>query len=298
MTHPTSAPRAAPHDAPVRGVLLMCLAVTLFATMNMFVKLLRADYPVSEIVWGRYTFHLVFALIIVGPRLPALLRTANLPIHLLRGVLILGATTTMFIAIGFLPLATAIAINFVSPLLVVALSTAMLGERVGAGRWAAVAIGFTGVLLIIKPGFGGGWAVLLPLGTALLYAYYQIITRRIAAREDPRTSLLYLALVGTALASVVAPFEWVWPTATGWLMLAAAGMLGGIGHFLVIQAFARAHANVVAPFAYMEIVGATVWGFALFGELPDAWTFTGVGMIVACGLWIVQSERRLLAGGG
>lgn len=284
-----------PSDAPVRGVLMMCLAVVMFNTMNVIIKSLYDLYPITQMVWLRYSFHLLFVMALFAPRLPTLFRTYSLKVQAMRGVLVVSSAACMFTAVGLMPLATAVSIAFVSPLIVVALSMTVLGERVTWDRWIAVGCGFAGILVIIRPGFGGGWAVLLPVVSAALYALYQIVTRRIAMVENPYASTVYPALCGALALAVVQPFDWVWPEPTHWALFVACGVLGAAGHFFVIQAYARAYANVVAPFVYTEIVGATIWGYAVFGELPDVWTFVGAAIVAASGIWVVLSERRVLA---
>lgn len=284
-----------PNDAPLRGVLLMCLAVTMFTTMNTIVKTIYDLYPITEMVWLRYSFHTLFVMALFAPRLPVLFRTYSLKVQALRGGLVVTSAACMFTAVGLMPLATAVSITFVAPLIVVALSMTVLGERVTWDRWVAVICGFGGVLVIIRPGFGGGWAVLLPVAAAILYALYQIITRRIAMVENPYASTVYPALCGALALAVVQPFNWVWPEPAHWGLFLACGMLGAAGHFFVIQAYARADASVVAPFVYTEIVGATIWGYAVFHELPDIWTFVGAVIVAASGIWVVLSERRVQA---
>ncbi|MBM3559201.1 MAG: DMT family transporter [Alphaproteobacteria bacterium] len=286
---------APPSDAPVRGVLLMCLAVLMFNTMNVIIKSIYDLYPITQMVWLRYGFHFLFVVALFAPHLGRLFRTYSLKVQVLRGALVVSSAACMFTGIGLMPLATAVSITFISPLIVVALSMAVLGERVTWDRWIAVTCGFVGILVIIRPDFGGGWAVLLPICSAVLYAIYQIITRRIAMIENPYASTVYPALCGAIALSVVQPFEWVTPQPVHWLLFVVCGVLGAAGHFFVVQAYARAHANVVAPFIYTEILGAMVWGYVVFHELPDAWTFIGAAIVAASGIWVVLAERRLQA---
>jgi len=285
---------ARPTDAPLRGVLMMCFAVLCFAVMNTFTKELRAsDLPVTSIIWGRYFFHFALILVMFPRRIPTLLQTEDTMLQIARSVLVLLATACMFIALGFMPLADAVAITFAGPLLIVALSALILRERVGPRRWAAVAAGFIGMLVIIRPGAGAfQLAALLPVAVAFFYALYQIITRLISHRSDPLNMLFYTALVGAVAMSLIVAFDWQTPTATQWLMLVAAGFLGGLGHYAIIKAYQRAEAALVAPFAYTEIVWATSLGFAVFGDFPDLFTFIGTAIIVASGVYVVHRERQ------
>ncbi|MGB0572209.1 MAG: DMT family transporter [Alphaproteobacteria bacterium] len=287
-----------PTDAPFRGVLMMCFAVLCFATMNGFVKELRIqELPLVEIIWGRYFFHTVFILAIFPRRTPTLLSGSDKGLQFVRSILVLLATACMFTAVGFMPLADAVSITFIAPLLITALSVPILKERVGLRRWVAVFVGFVGMIVIVRPG-GGLFqlAALLPIAVAIFYAVYQIITRMISHRTDPITSVFYSAIVGGVLMSLIVPFFWQTPTLAQWGMLIVAGFLGGLGHWAIIMAYQRAEAPLVAPFAYSELIWATVLGLALFGDFPDLWTLVGAGIIVLSGIYIVQRERPTKAG--
>ncbi len=282
-----------PADAPYRGILMMCLAVAFFASMNAFVKELRVqEMPVVEIIWGRYFFHTILVLLVFPRRIPTLLSGSDKPLQIVRSILVLLATGCMFTAVGFMPLADAIAITFISPLLITALSVPFLGERVGVRRWIAVAVGFAGMLIILRPGGGLFQPVaLLPIGVTVFYAAYQIITRLISHRTDPINSVFYTAIVGGVVMSAIVPFFWQTPTPAQWGMLLAAGVLGGLGHWAIIIAYQRAEAPLVAPFAYTELVWATLLGLAVFGDFPDTWTFAGAAVIAASGIYIVRREQ-------
>jgi drug/metabolite transporter (DMT)-like permease len=285
---------ARPTDAPLRGVLMMCFAVLCFATMNTFTKELRgSDLPVVEIIWGRYFFHFALILLFFPRRIPTLLHTEDKGLQIARSILVLLATACMFIALGLMPLADAVAITFAGPLLIVALSAIFLGETVGPRRWTAVIVGFIGMLVIIRPGAGTfQFAALLPVAVAFFYALYQIITRLISHRSDPLSMLFYTALVGAVAMSIIVPFDWQTPTIEQWLMLIVAGFLGGLGHYAIIKAYERTEAALVAPFAYTEIVWATSLGLLVFGDFPDLFTFIGTAIIVASGLYVLQRERK------
>lgn len=284
-----------PADAPLRGALLMCFAVLCFSVMNTFTKELRAsDLPVTSIIWGRYFFHFALILLFFPRRIPTLLDSRDKGWQILRSILVLAATSCMFFALGFLPLADAVSITFVGPLLIVALSALLLGEKVGPRRWGAVICGFVGMLVIIRPGAGTfQLAALLPVAVACFYAFYQIITRLISHRSDPLNMLFYTALVGALVMSAIVPFDWQPPTPRQWFMLVAAGFLGGVGHYAIITGYQRSEATVVAPFAYTEIVWATVLGLVVFGDFPDVYTFVGAAIIVASGVYVLHRERKV-----
>jgi drug/metabolite transporter (DMT)-like permease len=286
MSHVTERPA----DAPLRGVLMMCFAVACFATMNGLVKELRVqELPLMVIIWGRYFFHTILVLLLFPRRIPMLLSGSDKGLQLVRSVLVLLATACMFTAVGFMPLADAVAITFIAPLLITALSVPLLNERVGLRRWIAVIIGFAGMLVIVRPG-GGLFqpAALLPIGVTVFYALYQIITRVISHRTDPINTVFYTAIVGGAGMSLIVPFFWQPPTGEQWLLLVVVGLLGGLGHWAIIMAYQRAEAPLVAPFAYTELIWASLMGIALFRDFPDVWTIVGAGVIAASGIYILK----------
>ncbi len=282
-----------PADAPYRGVLMMCFAVACFATMNAFAKELRIqELPVVEIIWGRYFFHTLLVLALFPRRIPTLLAGSDKGLQLARSILVLLSTACMFTAVGLMPLADTVAITFIAPLLITALSVPFLGERVGIRRWIAVCVGFAGMLVIVRP--GGGlfqMAALLPIGVTVFYAFYQIITRLISHRTNPINSVFYTAIVGGLGMSFIVPFFWQMPTLEQWGMMFIAGLLGGLGHWAIIIAYQRSEAPLVAPFAYTELIWATILGLTVFGDFPDDWTFVGATVIAASGMYILHRER-------
>ncbi|MBC93627.1 MAG: EamA family transporter [Rhodospirillaceae bacterium] len=282
-----------PTDALSRGIFMMCFAVLSFAAMNTFTKELRPELPVIVIIWGRYFFHLLLIFVMFPRRIPTLLHIQDKYLQIVRSVLVLLATACMFFALGFMPLADAVAITFVAPLLIVALSAVFLREAVGTRRWGAVIVGFIGVMVIIRPGAGAFQiAALLPLACALCYAIFQILTRLISHRSDPLNMLFYTAVTGAILMTAIVPFSWQTPSNDQWLMLMAIGLLGGLGHYALIRAYERSETSLVAPFAYTEIIWATLLGFIVFGDFPDIYTFAGTAIIIASGVYILQRERK------
>jgi len=279
----------------LRGILLMCAGVSLFPLMNAMMKLLTARYPVLEIVWARFTGHLIVMLAIFLPQYGRRLIATRRPwVQIGRSALMLGSNSVFVMAIGKVPLATASAIGFTSPLIVTALSVPLLREQVGWRRWSAVFVGFVGALLIIRPGSGfANPAVLLLLASALAYALYQIATRRVMAYDSPATGIVFAALLGSLATSAVQPFIFVLPKSLGDLaMLASLGCLGGLGHFLVIKAFQAAPASVIAPLGYVELIGTATLGYLIFANFPDPLTWVGAVIIIASGLYIAMRERK------
>ncbi len=279
----------------LRGILLMCAGVSMFPFMNAAVKLLALHYPAAQITWARFTGHLIVMLIVFLPQYRwSLLRTRKPAVQIGRSLLMLGSNLVFVMAIGTVPLATASAIGFTSPLIVTALSVPLLGEQVGWRRWSAVLVGFVGALIVIRPSSGlHNPAVLLLLASSFAYALYQIATRWVGRYDNAATGIIFAALLGSLGMSLVMPFIFVMPNSlTDWLMFASLGLMGGFGHYLVIRAFQLGPAAVIAPLGYVELVGTTVLGYLIFGNFPDLWTWLGAGVIIASGIYIAFRERR------
>jgi drug/metabolite transporter (DMT)-like permease len=284
-----------PRSTVLRGALLMCLAVSLFPFLNASSKLLTADYSIAQIVWARFAGHLLFMLLAFLPLRGWRLLIAHRPaLQVGRSVLLLSATGFFIAGIGGVPLATASAIIFTTPIIVTALSGPLLGERVTAQRWAAVLLGFAGVLVVIRP---GGDLPLVPAacitGSAACYALYQIVTRRSGSHDTAETGIVYAALVGTAVMSVlVVLFGFRLPAnLRDVALLAALGLFGGVGHYLLIQAFRFAPASLLSPLGYAELINATLLGYLVFGNVPDAFTWLGAGIIIASGIYLAGQRR-------
>lgn len=222
-----------------------------------------------------------------------MLRTRRPGLQIARGLLLAAATLCMITAISVIPLADAYAITFTAPLLVTALSMPLLGERVGWRRLSAVGVGFAGVLIVIRPGFREiDPAMLLPLITALCFAIYQVLTRRVGGYPDETAlaMLFYVAVVGTAVMSAIAPFVWRPVHAPDWGWMVATGALGTIGHLLLIRALWLAPASLLQPFIYSQIIWALILGYLIFGDLPDLWMLLGGAVIIGSGLFVLYRQ--------
>lgn len=289
-----TARNALPTQNAGRGILFMLLTMMLFVSMDTIAKYLGQYYPVPQVVWGRYAFHMLILLIFLRWRIFKVWHTRAPKLQLLRSVAMVVTTGVFFLGLTFVPLATASAIMFIGPLLVTALSMPLLGEHVGPRRWAGVCIGFLGALVIIRPGTEVfQLAALLPVIAACGYALYQIMTRMVARTgEPPMTSLVYTALLGAVFASLAVPFFWQTPDLEGWILMALVGLGGGLGHFTLIKAFEAAPAAVIVPFGYTSIVWATLFGYIIFGDIPDLPTFAGAGIIILSGLYVFHRERQ------
>ena len=264
--------------------------------MNTEAKLLAVSLPVLEVVWARVSGHTVFVFALFGPRHGwwRLFVTRRPAIQLMRSLLLLTSTLLFFTALSKVPLADATAVSFTSPLLVAALAGPILGERVDLRHWLAIAAGFLGALLVIRPtGASTNPYLFLVLGNSACYAGYQILTRRVAAFDRPETSVTYSALIGTVVLGVVAPFSFIAPSGpVAWAMLASLGLLGGLGHYLVARALTLGPASILSPFHYVQLVGAAAMGYVFFRDVPSTWTWIGAAIIIASGLYIAWREAR------
>lgn len=290
--------------ARLRAIGLALAGIALFGLLDMQAKLLGGYYPVLEVVWARYAGHCLLMLVILGPKHGmGLVRTRRLGMQLIRGVLLLLSTGFFFAALSYLPLAEAAAIGFVAPLLVALLSIPILGEQVGWRRLTAIAVGFGGVILILRPG-GSLFtpAALLPLGTAVTYGLYQIFTRQIGASENPVASLFYTSLVGAVATTLVVPFVWETPDWRHAPFFLSLGICGGVGHFLMIRALQLAPVSLIAPFSYSAIVWSLTFGWLVFGQFPDQISLIGIAIVIGSGLYVAYREsvryRALRAGSG
>lgn len=279
---------------PMIGMALMALGVCTLPLMDGLAKYLSAEYHVVQVTWARYLFHLLLLVALLAGRLPlAELIPRQLGLQLLRSAFLLVTTLCYFGAVSFLPLADALALAFTAPLVSTALAPVLLGERVGAGRWLAVVVGFVGTLVVVRPGFGVfQWASLLGLGAGFFYGLYQLATRRLSGSGRPMVTLLYTALFGVLVLSLVLPAFWTTPDMSGWLLMFAMGAAGALGHFLIICAFEYSSAPALAPVNYLEIVMAVSVGWFAFGDFPDTWTWAGMSLVAVGGLLVVLWERR------
>lgn len=277
-----------------RGIALMLLTTFMFVSLDVLAKYITQSYPVVQAVWARYFFHAVLLVVILGRRLPTYLPTRKPLLQLVRSALLLVTTLLFFLGLRSMKVVDASSIMFAGPLLVTALSMPLLGERVGPRRWSAVVVGFCGALVIVRPGTGMMQpAAVYPLLAVCCYAFYQIITRQLSRHDSSVTTLIYTAVVGGLVTSALLPWNWVTPDALTWLLMAGLGVLGAAGHYTLIRALSYAPAAVVAPLGYTSLLWSTSLGFLVFGDLPDAWTLGGAGIIIASGLYVLRRERTL-----
>ena len=288
-----SSPAAAAR--PLTGVLLMLAAFTFLPVIDSIAKYLLAFYPVVEVVWARLFFHLVIMLPLVtwqvGPRR---LWPRQPLVQALRGGFMLGMTMLFFAALKAMPLVDAIALVFIAPLVVTALSPLLLGERVGPRRWTAVVVGFGGALMVIRPAFDVvPWEALYALGAGVSFGLFLLTTRKLSSADDPLVTLTFAALVGAVAATIVLPAVWVPPTPYHVFLMVASGVIAAAGHLMIIMAMRHAEASLLAPIIYQELVVTTWLGYLIFGDFPEPWTWAGVAVIVCSGLYVTIRERHV-----
>lgn len=278
----------------LRGIAFMVLAVSLLPAMNAIAKSLTMQFPVWQVVWARFAGHLLWTLLLFVPaRGWAIVLTAHPKEQLLRSVIFFASNGLFLTALPHVKLATASAIMFTAPLIVTALSVPLLGEQVGKWRWGAVLLGFIGALVIVQPGADvfNPWA-LLTLGSAACFGVYQIATRKLTSRERPETLIIYTAMVGAVVMTLVGPWLSQMPERPGqWLALTGLGLLGGLGQFFVIKALQHGPASIISPFGYAELVSAVAFGWIVFGTLPGINTWYGATLIISAGLVILYREN-------
>jgi len=279
------------------GVMFICLSGITSPLMNGFAKLLGESYSSVQVSWARAFGHVLFMLAVFVPRFGLrMLRTRRLGRHLSRSACLFISNLSYFFALGFIPMGKAASINMTGPLMVAALAWPMLGERTSPGRVIAVMMGFLGVLVIIRPGSEVfHWAALFIIFSALMNGLYQIFTREIADTEAAETSAIYSSIVGAFGMLVVLPFVWRTPSSVTHIALfCSLGVLGAISHYFVALSLGFAPANIVTPFQYVQMVGSVLVGYLMFGDLPDALTWLGAGIIIASGLYVgwTQTRRR------
>ncbi|MGE0724270.1 MAG: DMT family transporter [Alphaproteobacteria bacterium] len=285
-----------PRDQPLQGILATLVAVALFVAMDALIKWLSARYPTMQIVFFRSLVALIPIAVLAWRTegLGAMARVNSKSLHLLRCIFGLLSMVCFFHAFRVLPLADVIAIGFAAPLFMTALSVPLLGEKVGIRRWSAVVVGFVGVLIMVRPGgdvvdAGAGIAI---LGT-VFYALTMVVMRRLSRTDATVAITFWFAIAGSIVGAAALPFVWVPPDLAGWLLLAAVGLIGGVAQIFMTHAFRLAPVAVIAPFDYTAMLWGSAVGYAVWGEVPDAWMWAGAVVVAASGLYIVYRETRL-----
>lgn len=298
MTISTRGAAAPGARSPLEAIAIMCFASLCFIAMHTCIKSVRGSVPVPVILWSQYAFQIALLAAVLAPRRDGTMRHAlsspRLGLQVLRAVMLMSAVGLMFVAVGLMQLADAVAVTFVAPLLITAASMVFLKEKVSLGHWAAILVGFAGVLVIVRPGSGlFAWAALVPLAASVCVAVYQTLTRPLSATVAPLAMLFNATLTGALVTTLVVPFFWQMPDVREAGFLLAAGVFGTGAHFCLIKAYQWGQASLVAPFAYTELLWASLLGFTVFGDVPDMATLAGGAVIAASGLYLLR--RRVPA---
>jgi len=277
------------------GIGLVSLCYLLFSLLDGSAKWLVGGMPVIMVVWLRFATHAVFAGVVLFPvKGVSLIKTTHLRWHMLRAAMFIAMTGINFWALQYLQLTVTSSIFFSVPLMIALASAALLGEKLDAGRWIAIAAGFAGVLVIVRP-WGAEFhpAMLAAVVNAILYAGFLMMTRRLAAYDSPET-IQYLPAVGAAIG--LAPFALAsWEAPSGWLEWTVAcllGVLGGCGHYLLALAHRYAPSSVIAPFLYQQVIYMAAFGYLVFGDVPGPGVWIGAPIVIASGLYLFSRERK------
>jgi len=291
---PIATPLADADERPLSAIGFVLLAMLVFSGMDATSKILVQDYSPIEVAWGRFTINLLVLLPFVLRQRVHPLRTGNLAIQIGRGFAMVGSGVFFMAALVTMPIPEATAISFVSPFFVTALSIPILGERVGIRRWSAVAVGFLGIVVIVRPGSATFHpAALLPMASSLCFAAGLVLTRRLRSSDRALTTLFYTCFVAFLIMSLMLPFVWQTPTPIAFGRMVLMGSLSAVAQYFLLIGYQRAAASLLAPFSYVQIVTSTLWGALLFGTWPESTTWLGSAIVVACGIYVLHRERKV-----
>jgi len=288
------APNAEIGQSVAIGAAFLIVGLACFAGMEAVAKyLIGHGHSPIMVSWARYITHLgLLLLLLVRFKPKELVRTKRLGLQVLRSLLIVSLTVLFFAAVKTMTLADATTILYAGPLLIVVFSGPVLGERVGLHRWTGVIVGFVGVVIIVRPGGEIGWGAAMAFAAALCYASYALATRVLGPTESPVSTVFYTAFVGTVPLSAAVPFFWTTPSGAEWVWLAVPGVLGAVGHYVIFLGYRRAPASALAPFTYTHLIWAALYGFLVFAERPDLWTYLGAALIAGAGIYVWYREQR------
>jgi drug/metabolite transporter (DMT)-like permease len=282
---------------PVPAIVMVLATGFIFSCLDTSAKyLVMSGLAAPFVTWARFAVHIVLVVVLFRAwSNPGMFRARNLPMQVLRGGFMFGATFFNFLALKTLDLAQTVSIFFFAPMLITALAGPLLGEWAGWRRWLAVLLGFVGVLVITRPGFGvfGIGHVYVFCATAS-YSFYVIMTRAMSASESTESLIFYSALTPVILLLPAVPLAGSMPQGPlQWVVILSLGFYGGFGHWLLIRAYRLATTAALAPYPYLQMVWMVAFGYVVFSDLPDRWTVAGALIIVASGLYIVYRERTL-----
>ncbi len=292
----TDSTRKSPEDRATRlkGIGLMCMALMCFSGLDAVAKTLNPLIGPVPTTFARYLSSVIFVTMVLNPwTQPGIFITKKPWMQWARSLLLFASTMLNFLALQYLQLTETMSIMFAAPLLVALLSGPLLGEWVGARRMAAIAVGFCGILIVTRPGFGGmHWAAVFSAAGTVCYALFAILTRILSRHDSSGTTMVYSGLGGLVILLPVIPFFWKQPeTLSVWFLMVLIGAFGAVGHWLLILAHKRAPAPVLSPFIYSQMVWMILLGWLVFGDLPDHWTLTGASVVIASGLYLLHRER-------
>jgi drug/metabolite transporter (DMT)-like permease len=276
------------------GIALMVSAMLIFPFLDVCAKFLgQWGIPVIEIVWARLFFGLVLsAPVLIVQEGWQSLKPADSRVNALRGFFLVISTMMFFGALHYQGVAETLAIYFVQPLFITALAPLVLGEKVGVRRWLAVAVGFIGVLIIIRPGYLQlSPGVFLAMGAGLGSAITLLLTRKLAGSGSAIANTVYTNIFGSIFAGAVLIFFWQTPSFNTFLVMILLAAIGTVANYLTILAMQYAEASLLAPLGYTEMINAVFAGWLFFGDFPDHWTFVGVAVLIACAIYISYRER-------
>lgn len=281
----------------ISGIALLVLALQILPVSDSLAKYTAASLPVLQIIWARFFFHCLgtgaYTAVRYGPRL--LLPNVSWALTA-RSAALFVAVGLFYVAIHHMPLTTALTLWFVEPFLLTILAMLVFREKVLPPQWLAIAIGFAGIVLAIRPSTDSWqWTYLIGLMAGAGYAVFLLLTRIVDGRIPPIVSVYQTGLVGCILSSLLVFSVWQPPTLTQWFSMAAIGFVAALAHFLIIKAFERADASTLAAFTYSEVITATILGFVVFGDAPDMWTFAGLAIIILSAVALVSRERAVEA---
>jgi len=273
----------------------MSITFLCFALLDCGAKWLVQSLPVLQVVWLRFLFHAVFSTALLAPKFGSgVLRSRRPKLQILRAAFLPVMTGLNFWALQYLQLAETGAIQFSVPIIIALIAGPLLGERMDRARWAAIGVGFLGVLIIVRPGTQGFHpALLLATLNAVLYALFNLLTRQLAAHDTPEATQFFSSLGATLAITPFALAAWQAPPgALQWLILCLMGIAGGLGHYLLALAHRYAPASVLGPFLYQQIVWMVLLGYLVFGDVPDAAVVLGAAIVIASGGYLLWRERN------
>ena len=279
----------------MKAIVLNLTAWAVLPIMDGMAKYLSSDLHFLQVVWGRYFFMILISLPLTYFFFKKyLVKPKNISIQFIRSIFLFLSTVLFFYAISITSMAKALALAFVSPLIVTLLSSFLLKEKVGFHRWTAVIVGFIGALIIIQPGFIKiNFATLAALGTGIAYAFYIISTRKLSSIDNPLLTLIFTGLFGAIIISLIVPYYWINPNFNQWLLMIVLAMVGTFGHFCLILSLNYAEASKLSPLAYFEIVNNILIGYYFFGDFPNKWLWLGLFFIISSGIYISIRENKI-----